>query len=235
MSLTRPTSFPYQQSVALRSGSVHVSNSTSHSPYHFPQQHLGDVPTETCGDKCVLIHTPYSAKTTFEAIVVPNERRLLENTQPLSAAAMSNLRKPKKRHKGGEDDSPRSSSSSSSGERFIHNPYCLDNVMTRADDIQLHTDAASEGSFEDHDTPNSSDPECEKPVEGAATRHLRGLSVVPPCGHPSDWKRLRFKKGLSHFVCTQCGLKWKSKGAMESSATAAPATTTATPTQTNSN
>jgi hypothetical protein len=103
----------------------------------------------------------------------------------------------------------------------------LDNVMTRANDIQLHADAASEGSSEDHDTPNSSDPECDKTVEGASTRHLRGLSVVPPCGHPSDWKRLRFKKGLSHFVCTQCGLKWKSKGPMENTTT--PTSQLATP------
>eukprot|EP00906_Rhabdomonas_costata_P019178 RCo027969 len=30
-----------------------------------------------------------------------------------------------------------------------------------------------------------------------------------PCPHNRSWKRLRVKKGLNHFLCTQCGARWK--------------------------
>eukprot|EP01003_Olkasia_polycarbonata_P003941 NODE_282_length_1051_cov_197.070858_g240_i0.p1 GENE.NODE_282_length_1051_cov_197.070858_g240_i0~~NODE_282_length_1051_cov_197.070858_g240_i0.p1 ORF type:complete len:194 (+),score=41.68 NODE_282_length_1051_cov_197.070858_g240_i0:61-642(+) len=31
-----------------------------------------------------------------------------------------------------------------------------------------------------------------------------------PCVHSCvNWKRLRYKKGLDHMVCTQCGYKWR--------------------------
>eukprot|EP01001_Neometanema_parovale_P008665 NODE_492_length_2416_cov_75.402966_g467_i0.p1 GENE.NODE_492_length_2416_cov_75.402966_g467_i0~~NODE_492_length_2416_cov_75.402966_g467_i0.p1 ORF type:complete len:705 (+),score=103.93 NODE_492_length_2416_cov_75.402966_g467_i0:106-2220(+) len=43
----------------------------------------------------------------------------------------------------------------------------------------------------------------------SATIQLQG--VVAPCGHndPTNWKRLRLKKGLQHFLCFICGMKWK--------------------------
>eukprot|EP00667_Euglena_gracilis_P003208 EG_transcript_3216 len=36
--------------------------------------------------------------------------------------------------------------------------------------------------------------------------------VVCPCEHkdPTSWKRLRLKKGMQHFLCLECGTKWKS-------------------------
>jgi hypothetical protein len=219
MSLSTQIPFQYPQSVTQWSGRLLVANSTSHSPYVFPHQHLGDVAAETSGDKCVLVHTPYAASL----------ERPSEKSQPSSIISRQ-ARKPKMRHKAFEDTPRFSASSSRTSERFTHNPYCLDNVIAQADDVQLHVDVASEGSLSE-DTA-SSDPEIEKPSEPedapTASRH-RGLSVVPPCGHPHDWKRLRFKKGLSHFVCTQCGLKWKSKGAIDDAAArlAATATTTA--------
>lgn len=39
----------------------------------------------------------------------------------------------------------------------------------------------------------------------------RAMDEDPPCQHKewSDWKRLRQKNGLQHFVCIQCGAKWK--------------------------
>eukprot|EP00668_Euglena_longa_P002628 GGOE01003073.1.p1 GENE.GGOE01003073.1~~GGOE01003073.1.p1 ORF type:complete len:642 (-),score=53.73 GGOE01003073.1:168-2093(-) len=39
----------------------------------------------------------------------------------------------------------------------------------------------------------------------------RAMDEDPPCPHKewSDWKRLRQKNGLQHFVCVQCGAKWK--------------------------
>eukprot|EP00906_Rhabdomonas_costata_P037167 RCo052251 len=30
-----------------------------------------------------------------------------------------------------------------------------------------------------------------------------------PCPHNNRWRRLRSKKGLNHFLCTQCEAKWK--------------------------
>jgi len=47
--------------------------------------------------------------------------------------------------------------------------------------------------------------------EEARRRALRRKKVVPPCGH-EEYKRLRFKKGLSHFLCTICSTKWKQSG-----------------------
>jgi len=32
--------------------------------------------------------------------------------------------------------------------------------------------------------------------------------IIGPCGH-NEIRRLRFKKGLSHYLCTCCGTKWK--------------------------
>lgn len=30
-----------------------------------------------------------------------------------------------------------------------------------------------------------------------------------PCYHLSSWKRIRAKKGVNHFVCCLCGVRWK--------------------------
>ena len=37
------------------------------------------------------------------------------------------------------------------------------------------------------------------------------MDEEPPCEHREwvDWKRLRQKNGLQHFVCIHCGAKWK--------------------------
>jgi len=32
--------------------------------------------------------------------------------------------------------------------------------------------------------------------------------IIGPCGH-TEIRRLRFKKGLSHYLCTCCSTKWK--------------------------
>lgn len=35
------------------------------------------------------------------------------------------------------------------------------------------------------------------------------VELHPPCGHREHWRRLRVRKGLSQFVCCQCGARWK--------------------------
>eukprot|EP00906_Rhabdomonas_costata_P039395 RCo055710 len=30
-----------------------------------------------------------------------------------------------------------------------------------------------------------------------------------PCLHTTKWKRLRWRKGLHHYVCRECGQRWK--------------------------
>lgn len=35
------------------------------------------------------------------------------------------------------------------------------------------------------------------------------VDMSPPCNHTSNWKRLRLKKGMQHFLCYECGAKWK--------------------------
>eukprot|EP01012_Entosiphon_sulcatum_P058131 TRINITY_DN8209_c0_g1_i1.p1 TRINITY_DN8209_c0_g1~~TRINITY_DN8209_c0_g1_i1.p1 ORF type:complete len:731 (-),score=67.70 TRINITY_DN8209_c0_g1_i1:53-2179(-) len=35
------------------------------------------------------------------------------------------------------------------------------------------------------------------------------VDMAPPCNHTSNWKRLRLKKGMQHFLCYECGAKWK--------------------------
>eukprot|EP00998_Keelungia_sp_KM082_P007643 NODE_3835_length_846_cov_105.752434_g3812_i0.p1 GENE.NODE_3835_length_846_cov_105.752434_g3812_i0~~NODE_3835_length_846_cov_105.752434_g3812_i0.p1 ORF type:complete len:181 (+),score=20.98 NODE_3835_length_846_cov_105.752434_g3812_i0:77-619(+) len=37
------------------------------------------------------------------------------------------------------------------------------------------------------------------------------VQVTPPCGH-DNWKRLRCKKGVGHFLCETCQCKWHQAG-----------------------
>jgi hypothetical protein len=255
MSLIYPIHLQHPRPVTQRSGGQLVANLTSHSPYQLPQPIQGDVSTVTCGDND---HYAVAFRSRFATHGHPEFQsccgmranecdKLIPSTHPLPIVTVPGLLqsntgvrrcvKPKKRHKGGdEEDSPGSSPSSrssGSSDRYSHNPYCFDNPLTYPDTNQSH-DGSSDGSSEDAENANTSDPECdqvyrpggngvhdEKSVDATVVRQ-RGLSVVPPCGHPSDWKRLRFKKGLSHFVCTQCGLKWKSKGIIDNTAAVAP-------------
>eukprot|EP00668_Euglena_longa_P010137 GGOE01012293.1.p1 GENE.GGOE01012293.1~~GGOE01012293.1.p1 ORF type:complete len:704 (+),score=143.57 GGOE01012293.1:269-2113(+) len=51
------------------------------------------------------------------------------------------------------------------------------------------------------------------PVKKAETHPAQQFAgVVCPCEHkdPTSWKRLRLKKGMQHFLCLECGTKWKS-------------------------
>eukprot|EP00999_Lentomonas_sp_LEN2_P003118 NODE_968_length_1083_cov_253.843096_g924_i0.p1 GENE.NODE_968_length_1083_cov_253.843096_g924_i0~~NODE_968_length_1083_cov_253.843096_g924_i0.p1 ORF type:complete len:206 (-),score=50.00 NODE_968_length_1083_cov_253.843096_g924_i0:292-909(-) len=44
-----------------------------------------------------------------------------------------------------------------------------------------------------------------------AIQEARRAHVTPPCGH-DNFKRLRFKKGLSHYLCLTCSTKWRQAG-----------------------
>eukprot|EP00999_Lentomonas_sp_LEN2_P003108 NODE_959_length_1092_cov_225.067358_g915_i0.p1 GENE.NODE_959_length_1092_cov_225.067358_g915_i0~~NODE_959_length_1092_cov_225.067358_g915_i0.p1 ORF type:complete len:201 (-),score=39.19 NODE_959_length_1092_cov_225.067358_g915_i0:303-905(-) len=44
-----------------------------------------------------------------------------------------------------------------------------------------------------------------------AIQEARRARVTPPCGH-DNFKRLRFKKGLSHYLCLTCSTKWRQAG-----------------------
>jgi len=68
---------------------------------------------------------------------------------------------------------------------------------TKPEDDQLSTSTSS-ASIEV--TSASSDEECLTPKPRPV--------IVGPCGH-TEIRRLRFKKGLSHYLCTCCSTKWK--------------------------
>eukprot|EP00999_Lentomonas_sp_LEN2_P000070 NODE_1069_length_1027_cov_47.371111_g1024_i0.p1 GENE.NODE_1069_length_1027_cov_47.371111_g1024_i0~~NODE_1069_length_1027_cov_47.371111_g1024_i0.p1 ORF type:complete len:206 (+),score=51.83 NODE_1069_length_1027_cov_47.371111_g1024_i0:45-620(+) len=58
-------------------------------------------------------------------------------------------------------------------------------------------------------------PTEERPAADDAIRKAiqeqRKARVVPPCGH-DNFKRLRFKKGFSHYLCLDCSTKWRQAG-----------------------
>lgn len=39
-------------------------------------------------------------------------------------------------------------------------------------------------------------------------QHPRRLVELKPCPHIDCWRRLRVKKGISYFLCCQCGARW---------------------------
>jgi hypothetical protein len=93
---------------------------------------------------------------------------------------------------------------------YVHDPYsfasyaiahmsfeCSDLGSSFSSDSAEQTHSASDGQ-----SGNESDDDL------MARRRKR---VLPPCGH-DQYKRLRFKKGLSHFLCTVCSTKWKQSG-----------------------
>eukprot|EP00906_Rhabdomonas_costata_P017698 RCo025634 len=38
---------------------------------------------------------------------------------------------------------------------------------------------------------------------------------APPCEHFDHWRRLRVKKGISHFICYHCGARWRARWSRE--------------------
>ena len=56
---------------------------------------------------------------------------------------------------------------------------------------------------------NAKDSSDGSPGQGAHAKQYVG--VATPCEHkdPGSWKRLRLKKGMQHFLCLECGTKWK--------------------------
>eukprot|EP00667_Euglena_gracilis_P004380 EG_transcript_4399 len=51
---------------------------------------------------------------------------------------------------------------------------------------------------------------------------LPGPPAHPSCSHPKPWQRLRGKRGLTTFVCRDCGTRWRVVGPGRSSAPEAP-------------
>jgi hypothetical protein len=93
---------------------------------------------------------------------------------------------------------------------YCHDPYAfaayanaqgygtlLVNTEDKPEDDQLSTSTSS-ASIEVSSDATSDEEVMPKPRP----------VIVGPCGH-TEIRRLRFKKGLSHYLCTCCGTKWK--------------------------
>lgn len=88
-------------------------------------------------------------------------------------------------------------------EAYVHDPY------------SFCVYARYTGRGYDSEEPTTDESQDSSEICSDEDELARGLRrrkrVVPPCGHDS-YKRLRFKKGLSHFLCTICSTKWKQSG-----------------------
>jgi hypothetical protein len=98
---------------------------------------------------------------------------------------------------------------------FVHNPYSF----TSYDEVQDSSSAlpVRSPSFADSDT-TEPDLQCSTACslstersteedEPHPTKSRRRVSA--PCGHDDCVRRLRFKNGLSHYLCTKCSQKWR--------------------------
>jgi hypothetical protein len=98
---------------------------------------------------------------------------------------------------------------------FVHNPYSF----TSYDEVPETTPTlpVRSPSFADSDT-TETDPHCSTACslstersteedEPHPTKSRRRVSA--PCGHDDCVRRLRFKNGLSHYLCTKCSQKWR--------------------------
>jgi hypothetical protein len=73
--------------------------------------------------------------------------------------------------------------------------------------VWAHEETSSLGSASDLETSVSSPTSDASSEEQEPQR--RRYNTVAPCGHDDNIRRLRFKKGLSHYLCLTCGSKWK--------------------------
>jgi len=110
---------------------------------------------------------------------------------------------------GHSDNSARSSNSSI---RTCHSPYTYRGWTSATAD--------STGAFVPNDclatqhlTPDFDCDDTNTDTEYTDVHPNDGTTCSRTCDHHQSWKRLRHKRGISYFVCTECGRRWRKMNA----------------------
>jgi len=87
---------------------------------------------------------------------------------------------------------------------MVHNPYSFDafTYMHRVVDGDADTEATGDDSDE------GSDAEEEVSPTSSKQKKPKKKNVRCPNGHRAS-KRLRYRKGQSHYSCNECTIRWK--------------------------
>jgi hypothetical protein len=86
---------------------------------------------------------------------------------------------------------------------LVRSPYTFDAyeiLITYSNGKSLYRESDVEYDW----VPKQPVVEREKPKKRVSNK-----SDHPLCDHVKQWKRLRHKKGYTHFYCVECGTKWR--------------------------
>jgi hypothetical protein len=107
---------------------------------------------------------------------------------------------------------------------IVHNPYSFDvyeEVYEKIVEEDGHVIATASSSAASVCSASLPDTEHEQDLEDSFRKGEEAQpeaqedapkprrQVIAPCGHHEQARRLRFKKGVSHYLCTECSQKWR--------------------------